>query len=51
VVQKIPRSHQTQDAALAFPGNASEFLEKVWHDAVGFCGTNACAMPFHSVVR
>ena len=32
-------TEQTTDAALAWPGYASEFLKKVWHDAVGFCGT------------
>ncbi|HEY2452722.1 MAG TPA: S-methyl-5-thioribose kinase [Scandinavium sp.] len=32
-------TNKTQDAALAFPGYAREFLKKVWHDAVGFCGT------------
>jgi len=32
-------TEKTQDAALAYPGYASEFLKKVWHDAVGFCGT------------
>ena len=30
---------KTQDAALSVPGYASEFLKKVWTDAVGFCGT------------
>ena len=30
---------KTQDAALNVPGYASEFLKKVWTDAVGFCGT------------
>ena len=30
---------QTRDAALNQPGYASEFLKKVWTDAVGFCGT------------
>lgn len=30
---------KTQDAALGVPGYASEFLKKVWTDAVGFCGT------------
>lgn len=30
---------KTRDAALAFPGYASEFLKKVWADAIGFAGT------------
>ena len=30
---------KTRDAALSVPGYASEFLKKVWTDAVGFCGT------------
>mgnify|MGYP001037790760 CR=1 FL=1 len=30
---------KAQDAALSVPGYASEFLKKVWTDAVGFCGT------------
>lgn len=30
---------KTQDAALNVSGYASEFLKKVWTDAVGFCGT------------
>ncbi|PWF51605.1 S-methyl-5-thioribose kinase [[Kluyvera] intestini] len=30
---------KTQDAALSVPGYTSEFLKKVWTDAVGFCGT------------
>ncbi|MEH4624131.1 S-methyl-5-thioribose kinase [Phytobacter diazotrophicus] len=30
---------KTQDAALSVPGYASDFLKKVWTDAVGFCGT------------
>lgn len=30
---------KTQDAALSVPGYASEFLKKVWTDALGFCGT------------
>jgi len=25
--------------ALAHPGYAAQFLQKVWHDAIGFCGT------------
>ena len=32
-------SEKTRDAALAYPGYASAFLQKVWHDAIGFCGT------------
>ncbi|CCK07974.1 5-methylthioribose kinase [Cronobacter sakazakii 696] len=30
---------KTRDAALAEPGYASEFLKKVWADAIGFAGT------------
>ncbi len=30
---------KTQDRALACPGYVSQFLQNVWHDAVGFCGT------------
>nr|WP_318382787.1 S-methyl-5-thioribose kinase [uncultured Enterobacter sp.] len=30
---------QTRDAALSAPGYASQFLQKVWTDAVGFCGS------------
>lgn len=30
---------KTRDAALAFPGYASEFLKKVWADAIGYAGT------------
>ena len=29
----------TRDAALSTPGYAAQFLQKVWTDAVGFCGT------------
>lgn len=32
-------AEKTRDAALAYPGYASAFLQKVWHDAIGFCGT------------
>lgn len=32
-------AEKTRDAALAWPGYASTFLKKVWHDAIGFCGT------------
>ncbi|MGU3521905.1 S-methyl-5-thioribose kinase [Enterobacteriaceae bacterium C23F] len=32
-------TEKSRDAALAFPGYSSAFLKKVWHDAVGFCGT------------
>ena len=32
-------SEKTRDLALAYPGYASAFLQKVWHDAIGFCGT------------
>jgi 5-methylthioribose kinase len=32
-------AEKTRDAALAWPGYASAFLKKVWHDAIGFCGT------------
>lgn len=32
-------TEKTRDAALGVPGYASEFLKKVWADAVGFCGT------------
>jgi len=31
--------NSTRDSALATPGYAELFLEKVWTDAVGFCGT------------
>ena len=30
---------KTRDAALSAPGYTSAFLKKVWHDAIGFCGT------------
>ncbi len=30
---------KTRDDALAYPGYVSQFLQNVWHDAVGFCGT------------
>ncbi|WP_075183480.1 S-methyl-5-thioribose kinase [Pantoea sp. 1.19] len=29
----------TRDAALACPGYAAQFLQKVWTDALGYCGT------------
>lgn len=29
---------QTRDIALAVPGYAESFLQKVWRDAIGFCG-------------
>lgn len=32
-------SEKTRDAALGEPGYTSEFLKKVWKDAIGFCGT------------
>ena len=32
-------AEKTRDVALAYPGYASAFLQKVWHDAIGFCGT------------
>ncbi|STD18372.1 methylthioribose kinase [Enterobacter asburiae] len=32
-------NEKTRDAALGAPGYASAFLKKVWHDAIGFCGT------------
>ena len=32
-------TEKTRDAALAYPGYASAFLQKVWHDAIGFCGS------------
>lgn len=32
-------TEKTRDAALATPGYASQFLKKVWTDAVGYCGT------------
>ena len=32
-------TEKTRDAALAVPGYASQFLKKVWTDAVGYCGT------------
>ena len=32
-------AERSRDAALAWPGYASAFLQKVWADAVGFCGT------------
>lgn len=30
---------KTRDNALGYPGYVSQFLQKIWHDAVGFCGT------------
>jgi 5-methylthioribose kinase len=30
---------KSQDAALASPGYAEAFLQKVWFDSIGFCGT------------
>ena len=30
---------KTRDDALGYPGYVSQFLQKIWHDAVGFCGT------------
>ena len=30
---------QSRDAALATPGYAEQFLQQVWADAVGYCGT------------
>ncbi|WP_318366104.1 S-methyl-5-thioribose kinase [Enterobacter sp.] len=30
---------KTRDSALSTPGYASQFLQKVWTDAVGFCGS------------
>ncbi len=36
----LTRSQQsTRDVALAVPGYAQKFLQKVWCDAIGFCGT------------
>ena len=36
----LTRSQQsTRDIALAVPGYAQKFLQKVWNDAIGFCGT------------
>lgn len=32
-------AEKTRDAALAYPGYADLFLQKVWTDAIGFCGT------------
>ncbi|MGY5957961.1 S-methyl-5-thioribose kinase [Kosakonia sp. BK9b] len=32
-------AEKTRDAALAQPGYAGAFLQKVWVDAIGFCGT------------
>ena len=32
-------TENTRDAALNTNGYASKFLKKVWHDAVGYCGT------------
>lgn len=32
-------AEKTRDAALAYPGYASAFVQKIWHDAVGFCGS------------
>lgn len=32
-------AEKTRDQTLAQPGYAAQFLQKVWHDAVGFCGT------------
>lgn len=32
-------AEKTRDAALAQPGYAAAFLDKVWRDTIGFCGT------------
>ena len=32
-------AEKTRDAALAYPGYASAFVQKIWNDAVGFCGS------------
>lgn len=32
-------AEKTQDRALAYPGYAAEFLQKIWRDTLGFCGT------------
>ena len=32
-------AEKTSDRALAVPGYAREFLQKVWRDTIGFCGT------------
>jgi len=32
-------TEKSRDAALACPGYASAFLQKIWTDAIGFCGT------------
>ncbi len=32
-------AEKTQDRALAWPGYAAEFLQKIWRDSLGFCGT------------
>lgn len=36
---QVLATEKTRDAALRAPGYASEFLKKVWADAIGFCGT------------
>ncbi|OAT33958.1 5-methylthioribose kinase [Buttiauxella brennerae ATCC 51605] len=30
---------ETRDVALAYPGYANRFLQSVWKDAIGYCGT------------
>ncbi len=35
----LARSRDTRDVALAVEGFAGRFLQKVWRDAIGFCGT------------
>lgn len=32
-------AEKSRDRALAYPGYAAEFLQKVWRDTLGFCGT------------
>ncbi|RWR02575.1 methylthioribose kinase [[Pantoea] beijingensis] len=32
---------KSRDHALAYPGYAAAFLQKVWQDTIGFCGTEA----------
>lgn len=36
---QVLENEKARDAALSAPGYASAFLKKVWHDAIGFCGT------------
>ena len=32
-------AEKSKDRALAYPGYAAEFLQKIWRDTLGFCGT------------